>query len=346
MTGTGSYRYFLSRFFLQACGSWAITPIGFLVAQALGQGANEYIYLYLTIASLSIGGSLILNEILAPQKLYLIRRSSWITKSEFACFSLSTLSILFYFFFLTEGIRIKVPGLAMVFLLSSSLAASWLSYGTSSLFCRALTNESFRLPKKMCLALGLLPTLASQLFVILISLADSRISVNIGYVLVGLTIFTPSFVQYIFVMASLSRYSARISSARTGLIKPFRYELIAILATASTISITTTLLKSRIADSANSYSNLAFLVLNIVATIAMISAKSSFLIGSPGVASSSILQRLLAYIISAGLSVLAHGAHLLLPSPFGGFIAYCAFIILLSICLQLLLRSTRSLSLF
>lgn len=318
-----------------------ITPIGFLVAQALGQGDNEYIYLYLTIASLSIGCSLILNEILAPQKLYLKHRSSWITQSEFACFSLSTLSILFYFSLLAEGPSIKVPGLAMVFLLSSSLAATWLSYRTSSLFCRALANKSFRLPKKKCLALGLLPTLASQLFVILISLANSRISVNIGFGLVGLTIFAPSMVQYIFVAASLSRYLAETPSASIRLSKPFRYELIAILATASSLSVSITLLKSLISSSANSYSNLAFFVLNTIATIAMITTKSSFFIGSLGVASTSTLQRLLVYIISAGLSLLALGAHLLLPNPFGGYIAYCAFIILLSICLQLLLWSTR-----
>jgi hypothetical protein len=345
MTRKNGYRYFLSRFFFQIIGSWAIAPIGFLVAQALGQGANKYLYLYLIIASLSTGCGLFLNEILAPQNARLKRRSAWTTKSELACFSVMALLLFFYFIVLAEGSGAKVPTLAMVFLVFSSLVASWLSYSTSSLFCQALANESHKLPKRICLALGLLPPLVSQLFVVLISLAGSDISVPIGSILVGLTIFAPSSIQYLFAMSSLRGRSLGFSPAGMATITPFRYELFAILTTVLSISMATTLLKSHIAGSASSYSNLAFLALNITGTIAMVFAKSSFLIGSIEGSSPDGTLRLLGYITSASLSILALGAHLLFPGLFGQFIASFVLIILLSICMQLLLRSARTLSL-
>jgi hypothetical protein len=345
MIRNSGYRYFLSRFVFQVAGSWIIAPIGFLVAQALGQGANKYLYLYLTIVSLSTGCGLFLNEVLAPKNTYLKCRSEWITKSELACFSVLTLSLFFYFVFLSEGYGLKIPGLAIVFLVFSSLVSSWLSYGTSSSFCRALGNESYKLSKRVCLSLGLFPPLVSQLFVVLISLAGSDVSAPLGYILVCLTVFTPSLVQYLYAKAFLKEQPPNIVSTAISRISPFRFELFAVLTTILSMSIAVTLIKSRIAEAASSYSNLAFLALNAVATIAMISAKSYFLAGSIGGPSSDLALRLLGYIVSLSLSVLVIMSDLLLPGAFHQFSASFALLILLSVCMPLSLRSARYLSL-
>lgn len=341
MIRDSGYKYFLSRFVFQVSGSWIIAPIGFLVAQALGQGANKYLYLYLIIVSLSTGCGLFLNEVLAPKNRYLKCRSEWITKSELACFSVFTLSLFFYFVFLSEGDGVKIPGLAIVFLVFSSLVASWLSYGTSSSFCRALGNESYKLSKRVCLSLGLIPPLVSQLFIVLISLAGSDVSAPLGFILVCLTIFTPSLVQYLYAKAFLKEQPPNIFFTAIPRITPFRFELFAVLSTILSMSIAVTLVKSRIAEAASSYSNLAFLALNAFATIAMISAKSYFLTGSIGGSSSDLALRLLGYIVPLSLSVLAIISDLLLPSVFHQFSTSFALLILLSVCMQLSLRSAR-----
>jgi hypothetical protein len=341
MIRNNGYRYFLSRFVFQVSGSWIIAPVGFLVAQALGQGANKYLYLYLSIVSLSTGCALFLNEVLAPKNTYLKCRSKWITKSELACFSVLTLSLFFYFVFLSEGYGLKIPGLAIIFIVFSSLVASWLSYGTSSSFCRALGNESCKLSKRVCLTLGLVPPLVSQLFIVLISLAGSDISAPLGYILVCLTIFTPSLVQYLYAKAFLKEQPPSIVSTGISKIATVRFELFAVLSTILSLSIAVTLVKSRIAEAASSYSNLAFLALNAVATIAMISAKSYFLAGSVGGSSSDLALRVPGYIVSLSLSALAIMSDLFLPSAFHQFSASFVVLILLSACMQLILRSAR-----
>jgi hypothetical protein len=345
MTGTSGKRYILTRFFFQVFGSWAVAPIGFLVAQALGQGDNKYLYLYLTITSLSAGCGLFLNEILAPQNAFLKRSSLRVANSELACFLFLALSLLLYFSLLAEQTGSSVPSMALVFLVLTALFSSWLSYSTSTIFCRALADKSSNLPRRTCFVLGLVPPIITQLFVIFISFVGSDIPVALGVTLVGLTTFVPSLSQYLYARASLGGRLVGFALERSVMIEKFRHEVLWMLISISAISFSATLLKGHIAELSNAYSNLSFLALNIVGTIVMLYTKSSFFVGSPRGFSLNPARRLLGYMATSSLSAFVVVAPLLVPGFSIQFTGSLALIILLSISMQLLLLSTRTLAL-
>ncbi len=347
MSSQKSRTYFLSRFFAQIAGSWAITPIGFLLAQAMGQGSNQYLHLYLVLSSLTSGCGLFLNEILAPQGACLNVENSRFCKGEMICYAVSALSTSLYLILFAA----KVPWVAFsttagIVLVLATLIALRLSYGSSLLFCRSLTSLGSVLPKRLCVVLGFLPPLVSQLFILMISLVGRDNLAAPGFALLVLIVLMPNLIQYIFAKFWVKGFGSDDCNLSQVMKPPFQGESLIVLLILTAASLTTTLLKSHLSSFAGSYSNLAFLAMNMLATVAMVFTKTSFLSRPLAIASIASDNRRAIYLTASLLCLNAFFVNISQLSS----TAYCfwgfALIASLSISIQIVLYSSRSLLLF
>jgi len=269
--------YVSARFIFQAFGSWFVAPLGFLIAQVIGQGANKHIYLYLLITSLSAGIGLFLNEILAPQETR--RRSGGKLESQPESLSLLLLICLLLGYFYVYDNRLADGNKILPCLLTFATAVStWFSYKTSRLLCTSLMDHAFKVSKRFCLTLGALPALCSQIFIVTVSMLGKHLNLIAGSLIVCLWLLLPSLLVYLFARIYLIDCTASDYANQKDLERSFTGEAIIIVLLLAATSYLVTILKSSVANSFGAFSNLGFIALNILSTAVMVATKSRFMV--------------------------------------------------------------------
>ena len=345
MTKRGEKNYVSARFIFQAFGSWFVAPLGFLIAQAIGQGANRYIYLYLLITSLTAGIGLFLNEILAPQETS--RCDGGKLQSQPETLSLLLLiCLLLGYFYIYDNRLIDSNKILPCLLAFASAASTWFSYKTSRLLCVSLMNNSLKMSKRFCLILGALPPLCSQIFIVTISMLGNHLNLITGSLLVCLCLSLPSFLQYLYARVYLIKFIVFHSANQKDLESALPGETVMIVLLLAFISCLGTVLKSSATNVFGSFANLAFIALNTFSTAAMIITKSRFLASSINESKHHKgSNRLGVYWLSASSLVISYFFTLMPVNNYVNLIVVVALILVGAVFTQLIIFCARNVNL-
>jgi len=290
-------RHIFIGLFSQSVGSWALTPLSFLISQVCGQGDNIYLATYLVISSLASGGYYYYNEIVGPNK----------AKESFHPLNLfcneASLFLIYSAFILFSSLSQPqlAQGYSFFSLLIFSLAvviSTYFTFLSSVSIYQSFLKRKAR-PKNVNLfMIGLSPTLVNQVLILSISLLGPLVSRQANLILLVLLLFLPALIQYCVVAKSLSISSSKpgfslkfsstlLTQIEYKFLSPPSFHKVIALSLITFIVFVNTSIKSDLALLFSGYQNLIFLALNLFTALLMVISKTMFIQGS---ASTAVLQ--------------------------------------------------------
>ena len=255
-------------------GALVVNALGLLIAQSMGAGANEYIFIVLTSLSALSGANIAANEVvairLASKKL---RPTTRIILATGAICALSTLSGLWFLYYysgygLSKLIVIVISGCGGLYSMLS-FAASYMYYKR---LLEARAGPTTRLQSFVYGVVG-----NGVLQSCIVALALSAGSRELSYLLVCLAITTPPAAQIACMQLSWrpDSYTRGESENRSHSITLSK--LISHAVFLSFLSQAGTVLKGMVSTESTNYQNIVFFSASLLATTTAIVYKSMFL---------------------------------------------------------------------
>ena len=338
-----SQKFILNRLMLQLAGSWSFTPIAFLCAQLLGQGNNVYITAFLLIGSLVSGLTLFLNEVLAP----VLAKNEYNLNSRIIFIQISFLVfVVLGAFDLVSPSSSILPKLGAIpfSLIAVTTSFSMLySMKNSEIVCKRVSSSTSEIGQSQYFIIGLMPTAIVQLLIIFLALAsEAKLFQLVFFCFAGLLVI-PSIAQYCYLMhIDKSNIKKRYYSMNFIRIK---YALLVLLFLVI-LSCLGSFAKLHISSSPflHNYSNLVFLLLNMLASFSMAVSKSSFLARPHLDSKKNINHRASARPIFFSITILAILLFFIDPNALGNFAYYIFQLVLVflsAILVQVLIFWSR-----